>query len=79
MKKTARWGLNKVKGWFGFEVPHLEAVDLAAEFVKLEDMLTSSGGLKKDDVLEQVDVGRVEEFASPLFPDGPAIPSTGVM
>ncbi len=52
MKKTARWGLNKVKGWFGFEVPHLEAVDLAAEFVKLEDMLTSSGGLKKDDVLE---------------------------
>lgn len=54
MKKTTKWGLNKVKGWFGFEIPHYEALDSAAEFVKLEDVLTSGGDLKRDNELEHM-------------------------
>jgi hypothetical protein len=55
MKKTREWGWNKVKGWFGLSVATLEAVDSAAEFVKLEDVLTLSSGVATKEEVEPMD------------------------
>jgi len=42
MKTTAKWGLRKIGGWLGFPVENMEEVDSAAQFVKLEDVLSQN-------------------------------------
>ena len=47
-KKTAKWGTNKLKGFFGFRVENVEEVDSEAEFVPVEEILSSASGSDTD-------------------------------
>lgn len=57
VKKTAKWGLNKIGGWLGFPVARTEEVDSAAEFVKLEDVLNGQKNASTTDIEEEDHIG----------------------
>ena len=47
-KKTAKWGVEKVKSFFGFRADNVEAPDSAVAFVAVEELLSQGNSSKSE-------------------------------
>lgn len=50
-KKTANWGVDKMRGFLGFRVENVEEVDSSAEFVEVEDLLSQGSSSESEDMV----------------------------
>jgi hypothetical protein len=56
-KKTAQWGIRKVKGFLGFRAENVEEVDSAAEFVEVENLLRQGSSPDGENMLHKGETG----------------------